>query len=431
VSTVSEERAGTVLPVDQGATEGTSGGHKTVRAAPAQEDIRRVNLGAVLRHVHFSGPVSRADLTTRLGLNRSTIGDLTTDLAEAGLITEAAPKGASRAGRAGRPSIVVRPESERFHVLAVAIGVDRITVARVGLGGAVLDRRETGTSRDAFGVSEVVETVRGFAESVLATSPKGSVHLGTGAAFCGMVRAVDGVVRFGPNIGWHEVPLGAELAAALSDVVGTDRPTTVGNDADLGALAEHTRGAAVGYDNVIYLHGDIGIGGGIIAGGSLLTGAGGYSGEVGHMAVRRDGRLCGCGSRGCWETEIGEYALLEAAGREGVGREAVDAVVDAAGRGDAVSQEALRQVGDWLGFGIANLVNIFNPEIVILGGMLRGVYLGAAAQVRSRMRTMTLGAHRDEVKLRTPVLEGDAPLIGAAELAFAHLLADPLDVSAV
>lgn len=396
-----------------------------MRAAQTTEDLRRSNLSAVLKQVHFSGPISRTDLTARLGLNRSTIGALTSELADAGLVTEQAQAGG---GRTGRPSLLVRPESGKVHALAAAIGVDRITVARVGLGGVVLERRDTGTSREEFSLGTAVATVRKFAESLRQSAPADSVHIGTGVAICAIVRGPDGEVCFGPNIGWTSEPLGAALDEALAEVYGRHRPVSVGNDADLGALAEHARGAATGCDDVIYLHGDVGIGAGIIVGGTLLAGTDGFGGEVGHMAVRMEGgKLCGCGARGCWETEIGEYALLKAAGRDGIGREAVEAVVQAARLGDSDAQRALLRVGDWLGFGVANLVNIFNPQMIIMGGMLRGVYLGAATHVRGRLRTATLATHRESVRLRTPVLEDDAPLIGAAELAFAKLLADPLE----
>jgi predicted NBD/HSP70 family sugar kinase len=399
-----------------------------VRAAPAQEDIRRLNLGAVLRHIHVSGALSRADLTARLGLNRSTIGALTADLADAGLVSEGAPAGAAR-GR-GRPSLVVRPESEHVYVLAIAIGVERIVMARVGLGGVVLDRRETAVTREAPSPASVMETVRAFGTSLLRAAPPRAAHVGTGVALSGIVSAGTGIVRFGPNTGWRDLPVADLIAEALANVAGVQGPVCVGNDADLAALAEHTRGVAVGCDDVIYIHGDVGVGGGIIHDGVLMSGADGHGGEIGHMVVRLDGKPCGCGSHGCWETEIGERAILGAAGRSGSGREAVDAVVDAARRGDVSAQEALRQVGDWLGFGIANLINIFNPEMVVMGGMLRGVYLGAATQVRSRLRTMALAASLEGVKLRTPLLGEDAPLIGAAELGFARLLTDPLEASA-
>lgn len=101
-------------------------------------------------------------------------------------------------------------------------------------------------------------------------------------------------------------------------------------------------------------------------------------------------------------------------------------MVDEASRGDALAQAAVRQVGEWLGFGVANLVNIFNPETVLFGGTLREIYLAAAAQVRSRVNRNALPACREHLRLRTPELGDDAPLIGAAELAFGRILADPL-----
>ncbi|MGN9776327.1 ROK family protein [Micromonospora sp. H33] len=392
-----------------------------MRVGPSQDEIRRQNLGALLRHVHLHGATSRAELTTALGLNRSTIGALTTDLAAAGLVSEGAPK---ETGRAGRPSLVVRPESARVHAYAYSIEVDRLRAARIGLGGAVLDRRELDRPR-GLTAAEAAPLLAGAVKEMQQVVPADGICVGAGVAVCGMVRRDDGLVRLGPTTGWVDEPIGTAIGAEL----GLDVPVTVGNVADVAAFAEHARGAAEGCDNVIYLYGDVGVGAGIIAGGRRLTGHGGYSGEVGHMVVVRDGARCECGSRGCWETEIGEHGLLRAAGRSDArGREALLAVFDAADRGDARAQTAVRQAGDWLGFGVANLVNIFNPEMVIFGGTMRDLYLAAAAQVRSRLNSIALPACLEHVRLRTPKLGADAPLIGAAELAFERLLADPLDV---
>lgn len=232
--------------------------------------------------------------------------------------------------------------------------------------------------------------------------PADAICVGAGVAVCGLVRRDDGLVRLGPTLGWVDEPIGVAIGAEL----GPDVPVVVGNVADMAAFAEHTRGAATNCDNLIYLYGD-----------------------VGHMVVRRDGTRCECGSRGCWETEIGEHGLLQAAGRSNTpGREALLAVFEAADRGDARAQTAVRTAGDWLGFGVANLVNIFNPELVIFGGVMRDLYLAAAAQVRSRLNASALPACVEHVRLRTPALGGDDALIGAAELAFERLLADPLDV---
>ncbi|RLK13764.1 putative NBD/HSP70 family sugar kinase [Micromonospora sp. M71_S20] len=392
-----------------------------MRAGPSQDEIRRQNLGALLRYVHVHGATTRAELTTTLGLNRSTIGALTADLAGAGLVSEGTPK---ETGRAGRPSLVVRPESDRVHAYAYSIEVDRLRAARIGLGGAVLDRRELDRPR-GLTAAEAAPLLAGAVKEMQQSAPADAVCVGAGVAVCGMVRRDDGLVRLGPTTGWVDEPIGAALGAEL----GCDVPVTVGNVADVAAFAEHARGAAAGCDNVIYLYGDVGVGAGIIAGGRRLTGHGGYGGEVGHMVVVRDGAPCDCGSRGCWETEIGEYALLRAAGRSDArGRDALLAVFDAADRGDLRAQTAVRQAGDWLGFGVANLVNIFNPEMVIFGGGMRDLYLAAAAQVRSRLNSIALPACLEHVRLRTPKLGDDATLIGAAELAFERLLADPLDV---
>ena len=393
-----------------------------MRVGPSQEEIRRSNLGALLRSVHLHGAMSRADLTTSLGLNRSTIGALTADLAAAGLVSEGVPR--EQRGRAGRPSLVVRPESEKVYVYAFAVEVDRIVAARVGLGGVLLDRLEAARPRGEHDAATVVAPIADFVRKMQLAAPPGARLIGSGAAVSAMVRRDDGYVRLGPQLGWADQPLGE----ALRGLVGEGRAVAVRNNADLAALAEHTRGAAAGCDNLVYLYGDAGIGGGIIAAGRPVTGHGGYGGEVGHMVVNPNGKACSCGSHGCWETEIGEHALLSAAGRNATaGREGILAVVDAASRGDNTAQAAMRQVGDWVGFGVANLVNIFNPEMVIFGGTLREVYLASAAQVRSRLNRNGLPACREHVRLRTPQLGQDAALLGAAELAFEPLFADPLD----
>ena len=385
-----------------------------MRAGPSPEEVRRYNLGSLLRYVHLNGATSRAELTNRLGLNRSTIGALTAELTTAGLVSEAVPR---ETGRAGRPSLVVRPESVRVHAYALSIEVDRLRAARVGLGGRVLDRREC-RRPPGMQVLDTVEPLADFVGAMRREVADGARHVGTGVAVAGRIRRADGTVRLAPTVDWAE-PLGAAL--------GDEHRLTVGNHADVSALVEHSRGAAIGCDNVIYLHGDAGIGAGIIAGGAQVTGYGGHGGDIGHMVVNPYGRECTCGSRGCWETEIGEQALLRRAGRDGeTGREAVLGVVRAAMHGDSRAQFAVRRAGEWIGFGVGNLANIFNPEAVIFGGTLRDVYLVAAAQIRSRLNEVALPACREHIRLRTPGLGNDAALIGAAELAFQHLLDDPL-----
>ncbi|MER7726987.1 ROK family transcriptional regulator [Streptomyces sp. NPDC096323] len=398
-----------------------------MKAGPSQEEIRRHNLSTLLRHVHIGGPASRTVLAERMGVNRSTVLGLVSELTGAGLVREELPRDT---GRAGRPSLVVRPESARAYVLAFDIGVDRLSAARIGLGGLFLDRCEVPWPvAGPQPPGQVAKALTEAARHMLTATAAGSHCVGVGVAVRGIVRHPDGLVRFAPNLGWSEEDFGAQLA----DRLGLAVPIAIGNEANVAALAEHLRGAGAGCRNLVYLHGDIGIGAGVIVDGRLLRGEDGYGGEVGHMIVNpHGGRRCGCGATGCLEAEAGARALLEAARRDGrtPGHDTVRAVVAAADRGDVVAAAALRRVGDWLGIGVANLVNLFNPGTVIFGGVLRNVFLGAAAQVRSRINTTALGASRENLRLRVCELGDSAVLIGAAELAFSESLDNPLEVLA-
>jgi predicted NBD/HSP70 family sugar kinase len=399
----------------------------TRRARGARsEDVRRGNLGALLRHVHVHGPTSRSRLTRELALNRSTIGDLTGELVGAGLVREE-PGGRSNrlaaggTGTGGRPSYVVVPETDRVQALAIDIGVTHLTVARVGLGGHVLSRRDLPQRRAARRMRDVVRSIGKVAAELLGEMAPGASCTGAGAAVPGMVRERDGLVRQVPNLGWSDVPLGEELARELG------MPVAVGNDADLGVLAEHVRGAAVGCDDVVYLAGHSGIGAGVFTSGRPLVGHDGYAGEVGHLVVNPGGRECHCGSHGCWETEAGEERLFELAGRPPAGGlAAVREVVASATEGDAAAAHAIEHVATWLGTGTAGVVNIFNPEVVILGGALAEIFAAAEPTVRAAVRASALAPPREQVRLVPPAFGLDSSLVGAAERAFAPLLSDPL-----
>lgn len=379
------------------------------------EELRRANLRAILQTVHTHGPTTRAVLTKQLGLNRSTIGALTGELQSLALVSEeSAPVG----GRSGRPSHLVVPREDNV-VVAVDVGVDRIAVALVGLGGQVFERRTRGHQRGEHDVDHVVDAVAQMVEDVLVTRA-GARCLGIGAAVPGAVRASDGLVRFAPNLGWIDEPFTDLLAKRLG------RPVETGNDANLGVLAEHLRGAAVGFSDVVYLSASVGIGGGFLMGGRPLTGTSGYAGEVGHMQVDSEGPVCRCGAVGCWETKVGENVLLRHAGRlAGGGPPAVAEVIAAAQEGDTRAAEAVAEVADWCGVGIRAVVNVFNPEIVVLGGVLAQVWRAAEDRVDEALNRSTMMSRREDILIRAAELEDEAPLIGAAELAFAPVLDHP------
>ena len=394
--------------------------------AARSEDVRRGNLSTLLTYVHVHGPTSRSRLTSTLSLNRSTIGALTSELVGSGLVREESGGRPDRsttggADAGGRPSYVVLPETERVQALAIDIGVTHLTVARVGLGGVVLSRRDIPYRRGPRRVRDVVRSVGEVAGELATEMGAGATYAGAGAAVPGIVRVPDGLVRQVPNLGWVDVPL-AEL---LSGELGM--PVAIGNDADLGVLAEHVRGAAVDVDDVVYLAGHSGIGAGVFTSGRPMVGHNGYAGEVGHVVVNPGGLECHCGSRGCWETESGEERFFELAGRPpGGGLACVREIVAAAAAGEEVAAVALTRVATWLGTGVASVVNVFNPEAVIMGGALGEIFASAAPTVLAALDAAALPPTREQLRLLQPAFGIDSSLIGAAELAFTPLLADPL-----
>jgi predicted NBD/HSP70 family sugar kinase len=404
--------------------------HQTVPGIK-QEELRRHNLSLLLRYVHLAGPTQRATLTAQTGLNRSTIGALAADLAStAGLVREESPE--VRSG-AGRPSFVVVPETERYQVLAFDLKVDRIVGARVGLGGTLLARETVALQPDDRRLETVVKLTAATARLLVDALGPQARCVGVGVAAPAVVRGSDGFVRFAPNLGWEQEPLGEMLSGALADLLPGSTlegsGVLVGNDADLGALAEQARGVARGHDDIVYLSGNVGVGAGIICGGRPMRGHGGYAGEVGHMVVNPAGQRCRCGARGCWETEVGTDAILRAAGHEpGEGVSVQDVVVAASG-GDPRARWALDEASRWLAIGVGNLVNLFNPELVIFGGELRDLLALLEHDIVNRMGVSGLTMAREHVELVASALGGDSALFGAAELAFSRLLDDPLGVA--
>jgi predicted NBD/HSP70 family sugar kinase len=383
------------------------------------ETVRRANLSAIVRELHARGPLSRSELVVRTGLTRSAIRGLIGEFVAADLVSE---ERAAPLRTPGRPSPVVRLNPERAVVLALEIAVDSLAVAVVGLGGEVLAQVRIDRPRGHSSVDQIVADLADLSAEFRARPAMCEALIGIGVAVVGVVRRTDGLVAMAPNLDWHDVPLGERIA----QVFGSDVPISVANDADLGAIAELRRGAAIGGDNVLFISGEVGVGGGLIVDGRPLTGAAGYGGEVGHMPVNPTGRTCHCGSVGCWETEIGANALLRRAGhRTGGSRAEIEAVVREAIQGSPVALAAFDSVGQWLGFGLAGLINVLNPRLVILGGLFGRIHPFVAKALHAELGRRAMPATLKLVRVVPATLGMDGPLLGAAELAFEPLLTDP------
>jgi predicted NBD/HSP70 family sugar kinase len=378
------------------------------------EGVHRRNLSKLLGLVHLEGPQSRARLTALTGLNRSTVATLAGELVDLGLAIERAP---DPTNRVGRPSPVIAADP-RIVALAVNPEVDAVTVAAVGLDGTV-QRRERLEVDHLVGPQEVAAISAETLERWRATALRTSRVIGVGLAVPGLVRASDGMVRLAPHLGWADAPIRTLVEQA------TGLPVTAGNDASLGALAEHLFGAGRGVDDLVYLNGGAsGIGGGIVLDGRVIGGSGGYAGEFGQnrpgIAAEVDRRADG----GVLEDEVSRSRLLEVVGLASADEPTLAAALAESGRPEAAGELARQR--RILATALANAVNALNPSIVILGGFLATVAGSDPGALEEEVLEQAMPAATEHLAIRVAALGEDRLMIGAAEAAFAAVLADPL-----
>lgn len=379
-------------------------------SAVSSDSVRRDNLAAVLTRVHRSGGLSRAALTESTGLNRSTIGALVGELAGLGLVAESDPHPTKQRGR---PSPHVVPAAGPV-AIAVNPEVDAVTIGLVGLGARVEQRWRLDVDHPV-----TPEQTAALVAETLARAPlAGRRILGIGLAVPGLVRERDGLVRWAPHLEWSD----AELGHLVAGVTGL--PTQVGNDASLGALAEHRFGAGRGVDDLVYLNGGAsGIGGGVIIAARPLGGAGGYAGEFGHNRPGAVADADRVSSTGALEDEVSRARLLAVLGRTGADDPTLRRLLLESNDG-AVAAELARQ-RRILGVALANAINVLNPAVVLLGGFLAMIRDADPAALDATVSEHAVAIAWSDARIESAALGDDLLMIGAAELAFAPLLADP------
>lgn len=377
------------------------------------DSVRQHNLSTILTLVHHAGSIPRTELTRRTGLNRSTIAALVGELMELRLVTEAAAEATSQVGR---PSSIVRTDP-RTVAITVNPEVDAVTVGVVSLGGVVQNRIRYATEKPPT-VREAVNITAAIIEGIQGGFQTDTRIAGIGIAVPGLVSRSEGIVRLAPHLGWQDAPLTKMLADA------TGYPTAAANDASLGALAERTFGAGRGIEDMIYLNGGAsGVGGGVISGGVALGGTSGYAGELGHTRVRSDGRADSAGVRGTLESEVSREALLHVLGLSSADTDELEQSLLAA-RSLAVRSEVNRQL-DYLGVALGGAINILNPRLIILGGFLGSLYALDPDRLHRVVARHALPVSGHDVTISRPELGANILMVGAAELAFAQILADP------
>ncbi len=399
--------------------------------------LRQLNRLAILQLLRAEGPISKADLAKRSAISRPTVSKVIDALHADGLAEIVGTATPSAVG--GKPARLYRFNSGAVRVGAVLLTVDGVSVAICDGEAHILSKlyQHFSADRTPGSVTHMIITL--LSQLLRQASLSSDDLLGIGVGIPGLTDTANGIVCFAPHLpGWHDVPLSQKLAEAF------DTPIWLDNDCHLQALAERYRGQGADCDALICVETGVGLAAAFLFNGQLYRGPGNTAGEVGHMTIQEDGPPCECGNRGCWES-LASTTWLANQARQAIqnGQPAcipwleeieaqAAAVYDAAMAGDPLALELVSAQGRHFGVGIANLVNAFNPQRIILHGeSLAGgpPFLQAVLQT---VQERALLRPRQMVEIVFSTLGDDVGLIGAASLVMETLFSMPalLEVSA-
>lgn len=361
-----------------------------------------------LEALHRTGSVSRSEIASLLGVTRSTAGTISQELVSLGFVQEVPGLG----GTVGRPSMVLQPRAQSLVVMSVDVRVTEVKVIAFGLGGQALAHSTRIKNLQGISPQELALVVRDVIAETLRSLPKEVNWCATSVAVPGIVDQATGTVQFAPHLGWRNEAWGPLLTSALFALNGEQQVIEFGNDANLGALGEYIRGSGRGARSMLYVSGDVGIGGGYVEKERVRLGARGFAGEIGHMPISPDGPQCRCGARGCWEVFIGSQRILTAAKWPNA---SIEELISAVRAGDANAVRAVRDAGRYTGIGLRGLIAITDPERVVLGGHL-GQLLPLMQDAIAEEIASLPAQQSQNITIAAGALGDDAALVGGAEI---------------
>ena len=389
-----------------------------------------MNRAIILEVFRTHNTLSRAKLASKTGLNPSTVSHIISELINDNFIRETDLIQSST----GRPGRLLEINPDGGCALGIDLNVDYIEFLITDFAANVLWRQkqastpETGLDMIMLQVTNLAEKASAFIKS------HQSRLLGVGVGVPGLVDVADGLLKLAPNLKWVNVPVREVLSRFF------DCPIYVENEANAAALGEYYFGATRNIQNFIYLSTGIGLGSGIIIDGKLYRGISGYAGEAGHMILDINGEQCGCGNRGCWETivspraiernvqrslENGDRSSLQDIVNGDIKKIKFDHVLEAAKNGDKISMEAFRKVATYMGIGIANLVNLFDIDVIVLGGALNRAGSLILEEIEKVVKSRILDPEKNNVEIFQSAHGADACVMGAVALVLDDIIREP------
>lgn len=349
-----------------------------------QQVVKKNNKALVLQLIMEKEPISRADIAQVSGLNKATVSSLVNELLAADLVYESGP-GESSGGR--RP-VILHFNKIAGYSIGIDIGVNYVLCVLTDLKGNIVIERNQAVHKTPYAAT--IEIVKEMIHSLIVEMPSSRYGIvGIGVGVPGIVNK-EGSVLLAPNLGWKNT----QIKKDLEDLFHV--PVIIENEANAGAFGEQQFGIGQDYQNIIYISAGIGIGVGIILNKELYQGKNGFSGEMGHMIIDINGKPCNCGSKGCWEAYASEQALLEKAGEN---RNSLENLIQLASHEDKNAQNLFTEIGAYLGYGINNIINTFNPDQVIIGNRLSMAKEWIEHPILSTIENHSLTYHQNEFQL--------------------------------
>lgn len=400
--------------------------------------VKQHNLQAILLNLLYEPVLSRVQLARRLNLSNTTITNLIAELIHQGIVSEindGPEKDALRPVGRPRTSIYLEPNTRYVIGIHIGIGIFRVGLANLRAEIACNHTQHFDTSSLAGEVLDLIETLTVNMLNECGIGRERILGIGVGAS--GLVDFSTGVNLLAPNLGWHDVPLRAELQKRLN------LPVIVDNNVRNMAIGEAYFGAGRGVESVAFVYGRTGVGAGLTFGGRVFRGSSKGAGEIGHcIMVPHGGETCRCGNSGCLETIISESAILREAQHIASSnpggilarllenrsdRPPIECVFDAARQGDSQVREMIEARAYYLGVALTNLINLFNPNLILLGGIFSSGEDLFIPPVTRTIQQMAFGSMGKQVRLQAASFGWKTGVIGAAALALLHFFYQQTD----
>lgn len=372
---------------------------------------KKLNKESILKKIILDDYVSRNDIITVTGLNKATVANLVNELIEEKLVIEVG-KEQSSGGR--RPSILSF-NNRAGYIISLDIGVNYLKGAIIDLqGNTILEDTQIITKTD-FDIyfKKIIALILDLEKAV----PECPYHIvGLGIAVPGIIN-MDNRIVYAPNLHWRNINLIEYLQSYV------DYPIFINNEANAGAYGEYIFTKKRLESNLLFLSIGIGIGAGVIVNDLIYEGAHGFAGESGHMIINVNGKLCTCGKKGCWEAYASEYACIEA-GKLLTQNTLItfEELIDLANKGNQEVCNLFKEIGEYIGYGIASLIQTLNPGKIIIGNrMSKAQHLIEQSIVHS-LKESTTSYHLEGVSLEFSTLKEQAIILGAASFAIDHFI---------